>query len=302
MDNDLRDIIQFLGELKKNLDEAVPVFTKVVKQIEESPEIQTIVEISNKAKVVLPEAIQRFADFSAPYAELVQHFNTNVAPFLMEIAHISLPFSVIHRLGEVQYVDWKIFPDSFYEQAAATHTGRELLDVVLNWLEISEFTTVNDTITALSETVQFKDNPVFSQAISAYRRGDYDLSCLGLTAMIDRLLSDLSGMITSTSISKRVKDLENKLIISGEEGLDEIELSDYMLIATYTSAIDAFGTTSSFDLNEPDLNRHWIAHGRMNRNMERIDCIRIINLLYGTILIGKMGTIKESGNFKDEEN
>lgn len=106
---------------------------------------------------------------------------------------------------------------------------------------------------------------------------------------LDRILSDLSGMITSTSISKRVEELKNKVSKDGEAGLDEFELNDYILISTFTSTVDAFGATVKFDEAEPDLNRHWIAHGRMTRSIEKIDCIRIINMLYGTLLMAKLG-------------
>ena len=86
----------------------------------------------------------------------------------------------------------------------------------------------------------------------------YDLACLGLTAVLDRLLPELSSMITCTSISKRVDELKNIVLKDGESGLDEFELNDYILIATFTSAVDAFGATAKFDDVEPDLNRHWI--------------------------------------------
>ena len=65
--------------------------------------------------------------------------------------------------------------------------------------------------------------------------------------------------------------LKNKVSKDGEAGLDEFELNDYILIATFTSAVDAFGTTVKFDEAEPELNRHRIAHGRMTRSMEKID-------------------------------
>ena len=87
--------------------------------------------------------------------------------------------------------------------------------------------------------------------------------------------------------------MKNKVSKDGEAGLDEFELNDYILIATFTSAVDAFGTTVKFDEAEPELNRHRIAHGRMTRSMEKIDCIRIINLLYGTLLMGKLGGKEE---------
>lgn len=292
MNDDLKETIQTLSKWKKELA-AVPKIEKTTKQIMTSPEIQAMIENSNKARFVLLEAIKQFAELNAPYAELARNFTDNVAPILAEIARISLPLSIIQRLGKIQYVAWKNFPEEFYEQAGGTNSEQALLEVLVSWLENNDFVEVENTISSLSETNHFKDNPVFSQAIEAYKRKDYDLACLGLTAMIDRILSDLSGMITSTSISKRAEDLKNKVLKDGEAGLDEIEVNEYILIATFTSSVDAFGATVKFDEDEPNLNRHWIAHGRMTRRMEKIDFIRIINLLYGTLLMSKLGVKEE---------
>ena len=289
MNDDLKETLQTLSEWKKELDVAVPEIVKTAKQIMMSPEMQTMIAISNKARILLPEAIKRFAELAAPYAELAKNFTNNLTPILGDIARISLSLSVIARLGDIQYVAWKNFPEEFYERAGATKSKQILLELLVSWLEDNDFVEVENTIESLSETDQLKDNPVFSQAIRAYKKEDYDLACLGLTAMLDRILSDLSGMITSTSISKRVEELKNKISKDGEAGLDEFELNDYILISTFTSTVDAFGATVKFDEAEPDLNRHWIAHGRMTRSIEKIDCIRIINMLYGTLLMAKLG-------------
>ena len=64
---------------------------------------------------------------------------------------------------------------------------------------------------------------------------------------------------------------------------------DFILFCTYSKSLEAFGIKAEFSNDEPDLNRHWIAHGRMNRKMQQIDCIRLINFLCGTIMIARMG-------------
>ncbi len=288
MNDDLRETLQVLSEWKKELDIAVPAITNTAKQIMTSPEVQAMVEISVKTSTVLSETIKRFAELSAPYVEIARDFTNTVAPLLAEIAHVSLQLSVISRLGQIQYVAWKTFPKEFYVQAGATNSKQELLELVISWVEDNDFVDIESTIKSLSQIDQLKENPVFSQTIEAYRRDDYDLACLGLTAMIDRLLSDFSGMLTSTSISKRVDEIKNKVLKDGEAELDEFELNDYILIVTFTSAVNTFGETRKFDDTEPDLNRHWIAHGRMDRSMEKIDCIRLINILYGTILMNQL--------------
>ena len=290
MNDDLKESLQILIDLKKELDATVPVIAKTAKQIMMSPEMQTMVEIRNKARVVLPEVIKRFDIISAFYSELSRNFTNNVTPILLGIARISLSLKVIERLGNIQYVAWENFPEVFYNQVADVNSEHELLEFVVMWLEDNGFADIENTIQYLSETDQLKDNLVFLQAVEAYRREEYDLACLGFTAMLDRLLSELSGMITSTSISKRAGELKDKVSKDGVAGLDEFELNDYILMITYSGAIKKFGDSSDFDKDEPDLNRHWIAHGRMTRSMDKIDCIRIINMLCGTVLMAKLGS------------
>ena len=58
MNDDLKETLQTLSEWKKELDASVPEIVKTAKQIMISPEMQTMIEISNKARVVLPEAIK----------------------------------------------------------------------------------------------------------------------------------------------------------------------------------------------------------------------------------------------------
>lgn len=43
-----------------------------------------------------------------------------------------------------------------------------------------------------------------TQASEAYCCGDYDIAILGFAGIIDRLLSEFTGWITSTSIKNRV--------------------------------------------------------------------------------------------------
>lgn len=163
-----------------------------------------------------------------------------------------------------------------------------VLRFISNWIRDNNFENVNEAIENLKKDDLMKDNRVFIQSIDAYSREDYDLAALGFTAMIDRVLSDYSEMITSTSISRRVDEIRKKVEDNGESSLDEAEYNNYILIITWINAMKKFGSYSKFDEQEPDLNRHWIAHGRKSNKVNQIDCIRIINLLYGTILMGEL--------------
>lgn len=282
------DLIQTLANIKKQLDTELPA---AIKKLSDSPEMKRIVEISQKAQETIPAVLTQFVETAAPYVQAMNEGLIKITPYLVKLAEASARLNVIYRLGNVGYVAWKNFPDEFYEQAYKTQTDKGLMDCIYDWLVEKRFMDVEDKLKEIGANEHLKDNPVLLQAADAYRRGDYDIAALGFTAMVDRILSEATGLVTNTNVKRRVEEITKKIEANGENSLDEPEINDYILISTYTNAMQLFGADSRFNEAEPDLNRHWIMHGRVNRKMEQMDCIRIINILYGTILMGRMGEI-----------
>lgn len=282
--NDYSKLLNTINLIKQNAVSA----EKTVSSFMRSPELQNVIELSQKAQKELPMVMLRFAYASSMYADTAKHFLDNIAPILDGLARALDRLSIIERLGEVQFVAWKQFTPDFYERASKAKNDEDLLKTVYDTLEDDAFEEVNITINNLLINDQLKDNRLLLQAIKAYRCGDYDLASLGITAVIDRMLSEYSGMITTVSIQTRIEAIKDKIDNHGTAFLDEYDINDYILISTYTNALKAFGDSSSFDDEEPELNRHWLAHGRMNREMVHMDCIRLINFLYGTVLMNKM--------------
>lgn len=259
-----------------------------LKKFTGSPEMKKIEEINQKMKETIPAALAQFAQAIEPYVRILNEAVAEIAPYLIKFAEVTCRLAVIYRLGHVEYVAWRDFPESFYEHASRLQTDGELVEYVYGWLQDNKFMDIEEALKKIQEDYHIGNNPVFVQAWSAYKRGDYDLAMLGFTAMIDRLLSEYTDLITSTNIKNRVQKLSEKIEKYGEYSLESLEMNDYILINTYFNAIEKFGENSRFDKEEPELNRHWLMHGRTERCMEQIDCIRVINILYGTILLGEM--------------
>ena len=282
--NDYSKLLNTINLIKQNAVSA----EKTVSSFMRSPELQNVIELSQKAQKELPMVMLRFAYASSVQADTAKHFLEKIAPILNVLARAIDKLRIIERLGEVQFVAWKQFTPDFYERASKAKNDEDLLKTVYDTLEDDAFEEVNITINNLLINDQLKDNRLLLQAIKAYRCGDYDLASLGITAVIDRMLSEYSGMITTVNIQKRIEAIKDKIDNHGTVFLDEYDINDYILISTYTNALKAFGDSSSFDDEEPELNRHWLAHGRMNREMVHMDCIRLINFLYGTVLMNKI--------------
>lgn len=261
---------------------------KIVKEIINSPEARYISEMGKKAQDELPIVLEQFVKEIVPYADMARQFTVNVAPYLLQMAQISAELLVYVLAGEVEYVIWKVPPKTFIEEACNAQSKEAFLELIRQWMNNRDFIDVCEVIDSLATNEYLKDVPVLSQSVKAYERNDYDLASLGFTAMLDRLLSAYSGLITSTSISKRVKAISEKILNDGVGVLDDYDVKDYILITTYLRSIELFGADSRFNGNIPDLNRHWIMHGRMGRKMEQVDCIRLINMLKGTILLAEL--------------
>ena len=66
---------------------------------------------------------------------------------------------------------------------------------------------------------------------------------------------------------------------------------------TLEKTLDSFSAPSDFKGKEPKgLNRHWIAHGRATRKKTKLDCVKMINLIYGLLLIGELESTASSNS------
>ncbi len=240
------------------------------------------------------QVLVQFHEIASVYSDLAKRFAETVAPVLARLAKLSERLALVEAIGEAQYVLWEPLPDELCERLSVEMDGPQLLDEICAWHEGSGFSQIEKTIILLSSEPLLEGNAVFAQSVVAFHQDMYDIAVLGFTAVTDRLLSVCSGSIV-TNIQRRVKQIEDRLG-SIDEFLDNCDIGDYALFLTYDKALPAFGAFAPFDGDEPDLNRHWIAHGRMNREMSRMDCIRIINFLYGTILMSRLVPTRDDMN------
>lgn len=107
-----------------------------------------------------------------------------------------------------------------------------------------------------------------------------------IIATIDGLITDFSGLHEVT-IRNRYKAIELKL--ENVEEIKDTDISFITLLHTIEHCLELFNSYISFDKKEPNhLNRHWIMHGRSRKKFTKLDCIKIVNLLYVLILINNI--------------
>ena len=119
---------------------------------------------------------------------------------------------------------------------------------------------------------------LFSQAIDAYNRNHYHLACIGLFAIADGLLADVSQMDT-TAFKRRIESIDQKLERKVE--LDKLDRKTFYLQLQLKSLGEDLNNTifrtSRFDEEEPDtINRHWMMHGRTHKEYGRYDFLKVL--------------------------
>lgn len=126
---------------------------------------------------------------------------------------------------------------------------------------------------------------LYRQTICAYENGSYDLAVLGLFAIIDGLLSEMSNQPNSVKIANRVDkilDLDNNTAKQAEDR------SRFLRKIALYYVTRSLGRSSDFDKAEPDaLNRHWSMHGRSRIQRTKSDCDKLIRYIYALLTINE---------------
>lgn len=92
------------------------------------------------------------------------------------------------------------------------------------------------------------------------------------------------GFVNSTA--KRAEEIIIQLGESQNDYKKDLLVDYNYLYFTYKPSIAIFFENKSFCDFEPlKLNRHWVLHGRSKRIASKLDCIKVINLIYSICLI-----------------
>lgn len=235
--------------------------------------VRPIVEALQNIKLILQPIVEAFEQYK-PQAE-------GVGQVLLEA---SRRVSAIREMGDAQFVFWDYMTDEYVDEIV----GSDNIDKTLRLQMLKDqFSKVNRTIDkTLSSLTMQKHKRIYSQSLEAFWNGSSDLAVIGFTAVFDGLLADISGNTTSR-IGPRIDVIMKKLY--NDEFLFNEEYALLTLAITLEKTMDSFSAHVDFKKKEPKgLNRHWIAHGRSKRRKTKLDCVKMINLIYGMLLIDNL--------------
>ena len=238
---------------------------------------------SNKELDNITLALSQFAENIKQYAlpfEIFHNSIEQIRPILESVVSISTVYRTADKIADNQFVLFERIPRELINRAE----NEDINDLISEML--ISYDQVEHTITKCN----FDNNRLFRQSIDAFNNNSYDLAIIGLTAVLDMILSNQSNQIRNVNIASRCNAITQKIKDRGELYIDELEGQDFLLFLTYPKAIELFGESKDFTEEEPALlNRHWIMHGRTMKQYNRLDCVKVLNMIYGTIRMGQLG-------------
>lgn len=134
---------------------------------------------------------------------------------------------------------------------------------------------LHDLIARCKESLKDSNNcELFNQSMKAFENKSYQLSCLGLFAITDGLLSTVSNQV-NPSFTRRLNTIKKRFDETAAfEPIDQQILSISIALKKMEQSI-----FSDHDFHEPELecvNRHWTLHGRSERQYLFTDVIKVL--------------------------
>ena len=249
--------------------------------IPDSSALAPIYKSIQEATRVAVQTVALINEVVRPIIEYWDTYKDRVANAMYEMTRIMRPLSAIYKICDVQFVYWKHMDASFIDSIIdSNNVNKTLRELAEKDKYRSVFQTVDATII---HPLMKKHLRIYTQAVSAFRHCDCDLAVIGFTSVLDGILAKVSNNPTH-KLSPRIQVIKEKL-----ERDDVLENEEYAMLAltlTLEKTLDSFSTPAPFTQSEPKLlNRHWIAHGRSTRRKTKLDCVKLINLIYGIIRI-----------------
>lgn len=230
------------------------------------------------------------SEYLKPYSEMMKTINQNITAALENFAEKAKPFNAFHILAKHQFTYWKpLYPDVVDGIIDSIDVNKYLSEKIddKSFIDYNELCDEMTNSSLLTDT----NKAILYQATQAMNNGLYDLALIGIVTVFDGVLS-IAAQNTTTSISKRLNEIEDKIDRLSEEqweSLDESDITAFGMYFTWTESMKGFQEYSEFNKPEKEpksLNRHWISHGRKTTNATKLDCCKMINALYGLIYFG----------------
>ena len=233
----------------------------------------------------IEEMISRIHSIVNPIFESIEKNRAKWLEITKSISEAGKVFVAIGKLGDAQFVYWDFMTVGFRNEIYNSENVNKTLRI---YFEKNKYQIVKKTVAKTQRNPYMKKyKRLYDQSVDAFWHGMNDLCVTGLTAVFDGLLSDISNN-PSTRLQSRIDIIISKL--DNDETLENDEYAALTLAMTFENTMETFCKDYyNFTQKEPkELSRHWIAHGRSHRRKTKLDCVKMINIIYGLLLIDEL--------------
>lgn len=204
-----------------------------------------------------------------------------IAQYVKVFAQLGVWYSAVKVLSEHQIV---FTDDLSVELSQRIIMAENVDDLIFQYYFDGEPPRINRIIENCqqsSKTLPYRI--LLEETIAAYRAGHFHLSCVGMFAIVDGILSDFTES-QDTSFKKRMLRIEQKF--DNNLHLDDMDKKTICIYHSMTSFEDSIFKNSGFKGSEPEtLNRHWVIHGKTRRQYTQYDFLKILLWLDAVIFI-----------------
>ncbi len=241
------------------------------------------------------KALTMFANAVKPYVDWFDEHKENIFLILNGVADFANWNSAIQKLAANQI----IFTDGLsFELANRINESENVDEIIKSYYFENNYEKLNSLIHRCLENCLLKEYGSFlSEVMNSYNNEDYQITCLGLLAIIDGLLTDISKS-TITNYKDRIKSITDKIDKKVEiSQIDRKLLCVYLSISTRELFNDSILGNSNLNDKEPDLlNRHWLLHGRTHKSYDKYDCLKAFLWIESLIILYESTEKLENGN------
>lgn len=131
------------------------------------------------------------------------------------------------------------------------------------------------------------EHQYFHSALEAFNQGDYLSAAMSLFALLEERTSlILDPEFKRNSVKYSEKGYFNKMeaVYKGDKGFFSrriiiVEMYPSLIAFTKRAFVEPEAYKFENGIEPPYLNRNWLMHGKMRRNVERYECIQIMNAI-----------------------
>lgn len=258
------------------------------------PDFSKLFESTERIRKIVQPMVDAVQDLIKPIRVILEQDFSWLANAAKDYSWVKEYYEAIVKLGDAQFVCWDYLDDDFVDTInAAENINKALRQHILQ----DKLEKVNEAIKKTCANPKMnKYRRLYDQSVEAFRSGSNDLAVTGFTSVFDGVLSEVSEK-TTHKLTPRINAIKEKLRKS--KVLQHDEYTIVTLGFTIQKTCDSFSKTIPFTKNEPKgLNRNWIAHGRSLKRKTKLDCVKMINLIYGILLIAEL----DSSEIEEPDN